>query len=71
MIRLIDCDKSDMLLWAQGPCADSFIGAVTEIREQMMRELVSQRCYNRDEVAAIVRAYDKVIGLFGEAREMK
>lgn len=70
-IKLVDCDESDMDLWAHNPCATSFFGAVSEWRDKAVRELIGANCKDRNEAAANVRAFDRVLALYSEACEIK
>lgn len=65
---LTGCDSSDVQIWASSPVARNFIEEVVSRRETALRELIKSPS---EESAAIVRAYDHVLGLFKEARELK
>jgi len=69
--KLKGCDSSDMGLWANRIEATNLIKEVEDRREQALSILIRAKNPNREESAAVVRAYNLVLGLFKEAREMK
>lgn len=69
--KLIDCDESDMGLWANNICAENFFGEAHKERETALRSLIDAKCKDRDQAAAVVRAWDSIMRLYEEVREMK
>ena len=65
--KLINCDGSDMALWARSAMAETFILEVMVPREQALGRLIK---HPTEEDAATVRAYDRVARLFEEAKKM-
>lgn len=60
-------DSSDMQLWASSPCATAFIADIVDSRESALRALIKTPT---EEKAAVVRAYDKVLALFDDNRNV-
>ena len=65
--KLINCDASDVSLWARGVVAGEFEKEIDECREKSLRALIKKPT---EENAAEVRAFDRVKSLLEEARRM-
>lgn len=65
--KLVNCDSSDVALWANGIVAREFEKEIDGHREKSLRALIKKPT---EENAAEVRAYDKVKSLLEEARRM-
>jgi len=68
--RLVDCDKSDVSLWAGSNPAKNFLKEIEDVRDVALRDVIRKDSKNREESAAIVRSFDLIIGLFKEARNL-
>ena len=60
-------DSSDMQLWASCTCATAFMDDIADRREVALRKLIKTPT---EDLAAVVRAYDKVLFLFNENRNV-
>jgi hypothetical protein len=63
--KLIDCDKSDMSMWANSVMAKNFIREITELREVRLRKLIDKPT---EAHAESVKAFDKILSLIEEAK---
>jgi hypothetical protein len=56
-----------MQLWASCACATAFIDDIEELRDLAIKKLIKSPTEN---LAAVVRAYNKILGLFNESRDV-
>ena len=61
--KLIDCDKSDMSLWANSIPAKNFIREVMDMRDTSTRNLFKNGASKHDENASSVKAFEKILEL--------
>jgi hypothetical protein len=66
--KLVNCDSSDMVRWANSLPTREFVREISEIREKSLRSLIKKPT---EESAAEVRAIDRVVSLIEEARNMR
>ena len=67
-MKLVDCDKSDMSVWARSIPAKNFVREVTEMRDTSQRKLLKEDASKHDENAANVRTLEKILSLIEEAK---
>jgi hypothetical protein len=63
----INCDSSDIGLWARHTVAHQFEREINEHRDKSLRSLIKKPT---EESAAEVRAFDRVVSLLEEARKL-
>lgn len=68
--KLIDCDKSDMAMWANSKACANFVMEIETQRDAANRSLIKCKASEHDEHANRVKAFDFVLGLIQEAKNM-
>jgi hypothetical protein len=66
--KLINCDSSDVGLWARHTVAYEFEKEIEQCRAKSLRDLIKKPT---EENAAEVRAFDRVVSLLEEARNLQ
>jgi hypothetical protein len=66
--KLTNCDSSDVGLWARHSVAHEFEKEINECREKSLRSLIKKPT---EESAAEVRAFDRIVSLLEEARNLQ
>lgn len=66
--KLINCDSSDMVRWANAIPTIEFVKEISEMREKSLRALIKKPT---EDSAAEVRAIDRIVSLIEEARNMR
>jgi len=66
--KLVNCDSSDMVRWANSLPTREFVIELNLGREKSLRALIKKPT---EESAAEVRAFDRIVSLIEEARNMR
>ncbi len=66
--KLIECDRSDIAVWAGMPACKEFVREIADGRDKCLRDLIKKPT---EENASMVRVYDKILGFIEEAQRLK
>jgi hypothetical protein len=66
--KLVNCDSSDMVRWANSLPTREFLNEISEMRRMSLTALIKKPT---EKSAAEVRAIDRVVSLIEEARNMR
>jgi hypothetical protein len=66
--KLVNCDSSDMVRWANSQPTLEFVNEISEMRRMSLTALIKKPT---EKSAAEVRAIDRVVSLIEEARNMR
>lgn len=69
--KLDGCDGSDMSLWGRQAPTLNFEAEIITRRDMAVRKLLDCKACSHDEYANRVKAFNDVLGLITEARDMK
>lgn len=69
--NLQNLDTSDLNLWATCPACDQFVEELQQLKAKALRCLINNGADEHEKFAQEYKAFEKVLGLIEEAREIE